>query len=180
MKNEIDIIRDISSMFEKLEIPYMLTGSIAMNYYATPRMTRDIDVVVEIGRENIEALVSTFSTDYYISEVAVREAIQAESMFNLIHLESVIKVDCIVRKNSEYRQIEFERRKKIELDDFITYIVSKEDLILSKLVWAESAHSEMQLQDVVNLLRSGYDEKYLESWANILEVSNLLYEIRNA
>ena len=167
-------------MFEKLEIPYMLTGSIAMNYYATPRMTRDIDVVVEIGRENIEALVSTFSTDYYISEVAVREAIQAESMFNLIHLESVIKVDCIVRKNSEYRQIEFERRKKIELDDFITYIVSKEDLILSKLVWAESAHSEMQLQDVVNLLRSGYDEKYLESWANILEVSNLLYEIRNA
>ena len=180
MKNEIDIIRDISSMFDKLEIPYMLTGSIAMNYYATPRMTRDIDVVVEIGRENIEALVSTFSTDYYISEVAVREAIQAESMFNLIHLESVIKVDCIVRKNSEYRQIEFERRKKIELDDFITYIVSKEDLILSKLVWAESAHSEMQLQDVVNLLRSGYDEKYLESWANILEVSNLLYEIRNA
>ena len=167
-------------MFDKLEIPYMLTGSIAMNYYATPRMTRDIDVVVEIGRENIEALVSTFSTDYYISEVAVREAIQAESMFNLIHLESVIKVDCIVRKNSEYRQIEFERRKKIELDDFITYIVSKEDLILSKLVWAESAHSEMQLQDVVNLLRSGYDEKYLESWANILEVSNLLYEIRNA
>lgn len=180
MKNEIDIIRDISSMFDKLEIPYMLTGSIAMNYYATPRMTRDIDVVVEIGRENIEALVSTFSTDYYISEVAVREAIQAESMFNLINLESVIKVDCIVRKNSEYRQIEFERRKKIELDDFITYIVSKEDLILSKLVWAESAHSEMQLQDVVNLLRSGYDEKYLESWANILEVSNLLYEIRNA
>ena len=167
-------------MFEKLEIPYMLTGSIAMNYYATPRMTRDIDVVVEISKENIEALMSTFSTDYYISEVAVREAIQAESMFNLINLESVIKVDCIVRKNSEYRQIEFERRKKIELDDFITYIVSKEDLILSKLVWAESAHSEMQLQDVVNLLRSGYDEKYLESWANILEVSNLLYEIRNA
>ncbi|GAF81178.1 unnamed protein product, partial [marine sediment metagenome] len=75
MKNEIDIIRDISSIFEKLEISYMLTGSIAMNYYATPRMTRDIDVVVEIDRENIEALVSTFSTDYYISKVAVREAI---------------------------------------------------------------------------------------------------------
>ena len=172
MKNEIDIIRDISSKFEGLEIPYMLTGSIVMNYYATPRMTRDIDVVVEIGRENIEALMSTFGVNYYISEVAVEESIQAESMFNLIHLESVIKVDCIVRKSTEYRKVEFGRRKKIALEDFSTYIVSKEDLILSKIVWAKDSHSEMQLRDVGNLLRSGYDEKYLESWADTLGVND--------
>ena len=72
MKSEIDIIRDISGKFERLEIPYMLTGSIAMNYYATPRMTRDIDVVVVIGKEDIETLMSVFGTDNYISEVSVK------------------------------------------------------------------------------------------------------------
>lgn len=177
MKSEIDIIRDISGKFEKLEIPYMLTGSIAMNYYATPRMTRDIDVVVIIGKEDIEALMSVFGTDYYISEVAVKESIQSESMFNLIHIESVIKVDCIVRKSTEYRRFEFDRRQKITLEGFSTFIVGKEDLILSKLVWAKDSHSEMQLRDIANLLMSGYEIKYVETWANKLGVSSLLGEV---
>jgi len=168
VKSEIDIIRDIAGKFERLEMPYMLTGSIAMNYYAIPRMTRDIDVVVLIGKEDIQALMSAFGTDYYIS-----------SMFNLIHIESVIKVDCIVRKSTEYRKIEFERRHKIALEDFSTYIVSKEDLILSKLVWAKNSHSEMQLRDVANLLMSGYDIRYIEFWADKLGVSNLLGEVLN-
>ena len=180
MKNEIDIIRDISSKFEGLEIPYMLTGSIAMNYYAAPRMTRDIDVVVVIGRKDIEALMSVFGTDYYISEVAIKESIQSESMFNLIHIASVIKVDCIVRKSTEYRKVEFDRRQKIALEGFSTYIVSKEDLILSKLVWAKDSHSEIQLRDIANLLLSGYDKKYIGPWANKLGVSSLLGEVLNA
>lgn len=179
MKSEIDIIRDIAGKFERLETPYMLTGSIAMNYYATPRMTRDIDVVVLIGKEDIQGLMSVFGTDYYISKAALKEAIQSESLFNLIHIESVIKVDCIVRKSTEYRKIEFERRQKIALEGFSTYIVSKEDLILSKLVWAKSSHSEMQLRDVANLLMSGYDIGYIEFWADKLGVGNLLGEVLN-
>lgn len=179
VKSEIDIIRDIAGKFERLETPYMLTGSIAMNYYATPRMTRDIDVVVLIGKEDIQGLMSVFGTDYYISKAALKEAIQSESLFNLIHIESVIKVDCIVRKSTEYRKIEFERRQKIALEDFSTYIVSKEDLILSKLVWANNSHSEMQLRDVANLLMSGYDIGYIEFWADKLGVGNLLEEVLN-
>ena len=179
VKSEIDIIRDIAGKFERLEMPYMLTGSIAMNYYAIPRMTRDIDVVVLIGKEDIQALMSAFGTDYYISEEVLKESIQSESMFNLIHIESVIKVDCIVRKSTEYRKIEFERRHNIALEDFSTYIVSKEDLILSKLVWAKNSHSEMQLRDVANLLMSGYDIRYIEFWADKLGVSNLLGEVLN-
>jgi len=73
-------------------------------------------------------------------------------MFNLLHLESVVKVDMIVRKDSEYRRTEFERRRRIELDAFSLWIVSKEDLILSKLAWAKPSGSELQLRDVRNLL----------------------------
>jgi hypothetical protein len=177
--NEIDIIRDISSKFEQAGIPYMLTGSMAMNYYAQPRMTRDIDIVAALSVNDVDAIIRLFSTDYYVQGDDVRDSLAQESMFNLVHLDSVIKVDCIVRKSSEYRRMEFERRQKIMLLDFTTWIVSKEDLIISKLSWAKDSHSELQLRDVKNLLATGFDEPYLKQWTDELGLSGLLKECLN-
>ena len=69
----------------------------------------------------------------------IRESLGHESIFNLLHQESVIKVDCIIRKKTEYRRVEFERREKISILDFTTFIVSKEDLIISKLFLAKDS-----------------------------------------
>ena len=174
--NEIDIVSDISHRFEQGQIPYMLTGSMAMNYYAQPRMTRDIDVVIAIASDDVDRVAALFRPDYYVSEESIRESLAHESIFNLIHQESVIKVDCIIRKSSEYRKTEFERRQRISVRDFTTFIVSKEDLIISKLSWAKDSHSEIQLGDVRNLLGTGYDAKYVARWTRELELVNLLKE----
>ena len=174
--NEIDIVRDISQRFEQARIAYMLTGSMAMNYYAQPRMTRDIDVVIAISPDDVGRIAALFRPDYYVSEENIRESIAHESIFNLIHQESVIKVDCIIRKNSEYRRMEFGRRQKISVLDFITFIVSKEDLIISKLSWAKESNSDVQLSDVRNLLATGYDDAYLRHWTRELGLDNLLRE----
>lgn len=120
----------------------MLTGSMAMNYHAQPRMTRAIDLVVALSAADADTVVRTFTGDYYVSPVAVADSIAQQSLFNLIHEESVIKVDCIVRKDSPYRRTEFERRERIRILDFSTWIASKEDLILSKLEWARDSASE--------------------------------------
>src|SRR6267142_4699140 len=174
--NEIDIVRDISHRFEQAGVPYMLTGSMAMNYYAQPRMTRDIDVVIAIGPENAGRLAALFRPDYYVSEENIRESLAHESIFNLIHQESVIKVDCIIRKGTKYRRAEFERRQRISILDFTTFIVSKEDLIISKLFWAKDSLSEIQLGDVKNLLATGYDAAYLQRWTGELGLDNLFKE----
>ena len=174
--NEIDIVRDISRRFEQAGIPYMLTGSMAMNYYAQPRMTRDIDVVIAIGPDEVDRVATLFRSDYYVSEENIRESVAHESIFNLIHQESVIKVDCIVRKSTEYRRTEFERRHMISIRDFTTFIVSKEDLIISKLFWAKDSHSEAQFGDVRNLLATGYDGTYLQRWTHGLGLDSLLQE----
>jgi hypothetical protein len=173
--NEINIVRDISRRFEQAYVPYMLTGSVAMNYYAQPRMTRDIDVVIAISPDDVGRIVALFRPDY-VSEESIHESLSHESIFNLIHQESVIKVDCIIRKSSEYRKTEFERRQRISVRDFTTFIVSKEDLIISKLSWAKDSHSEIQLGDVRNLLGTGYDAKYVARWTRELELVNLLKE----
>src|SRR6266513_4501115 len=174
--NEIDIVRDISRRFDQTGINYMLTGSMAMNYYAQPRMTRDIDVVIAITHQDVERVGAFFRPDYYMSEENIRESLAQESIFNLIHQESVIKVDCIVRKSSEYRRCEFDRRQKISILDFTTFIVSKEDLIISKLFWARDSHSELQLGDARNLLATGYDAAYLQRWTRELGLDTLLEE----
>jgi hypothetical protein len=85
-------------------------------------------------------------------------------------------VDCIARKSSEYRRTEFERRRKITILDFTTWIASKEDLIISKLYWAKDSHSELQLRDVKNLLATGFDTAYLERWTRQLGLDTLLAE----
>jgi hypothetical protein len=173
MENELDIIRDVSARLERASIPYMLTGSMAMNYYAQPRMTRDIDVVVALQPGDVDTVLDLFHPDYYCSWEAVEAAIKHSSMFNLIHEETLIKVDCIVRKPTEYRLVEFDRRRRIGLTGFEAWMVSKEDLILSKLLWAKDSRSEMQLRDVKNLVATGYDQVYVHSWVERLGLTSV-------
>lgn len=176
MLNELDIVRDASARLERGCLAYMLTGSMAMNYYAQPRMTRDIDLVVALTAQDADTVVRLFTPDYYVSREAVSSSIALESMFNLIHQESVIKLDCIVRKNSPYRRAEFERRMRITIEDFSTWITSKEDLVISKLWWAKDSHSEVQLRDVKNLAGTGCDTDYIEHWTKELGLLNLWQE----
>src|SRR6185503_13021345 len=178
MQNELDIVRDVSLRLERGCLAYMLTGSMAMNYYAQPRMTRDIDIVVALGPQDIDTVVRVFTPDYYVSRDAVSSSIAHESIFNLIHQESVIKVDCIVRKRSPYRRTEFERRQSVTIEDFSTWIVSKEDLMISKLWWAKDSHSELQLRDVRNLAGTGFDKEYVERWTGELGLTNLWKECK--
>src|SRR6266403_4577537 len=152
MTEELDVLRIISERLRAADVPFMLTGSFALGYYGKPRMTRDLDFVVALMERHVDALVSAFSTDFYIDEDAARSAIKSQRMFNLMHLDSAIKVDLIVRKNSEYRHVEFERRKSVEFAGVSTWITSREDLILSKLVWASDSGSQMQLRDVRTLI----------------------------
>jgi hypothetical protein len=171
MTEELDVLRIISERLHAADVPFMLTGSFALGYYGKPRMTRDLDFVVALMERHVDALVSAFSTDFYIDEDAARSA------FNLMHLDSAIKVDLIVRKDLEYRHAEFERRKSVEFAGISTWITSREDLILSKLVWARETDSEMQLRDVLALIDESVDWLYLNDWAAKLGVAAKLDEL---
>ena len=174
VENELDVLRDVSERLTSLGVEFMLTGSLAMNYYAQPRMTRDVDLVVALNETHTESLVRLFQSDYYLDQKTVAGAISRRGMFNAIHSETVIKIDFVVLKSDAYRQEEFARRVKVAIGDFETWIVSREDLILSKLYWAKDSKSEMQMRDVRNLLSDNCDKAYLLSRAESLGVRELL------
>lgn len=177
MATELDVLRLISDRLSQMALPFMLTGSFALAYYATPRMTRDLDIVVALREPDIEPLVTALTPEFYVDAQAAREAVRTERLFNLLHLDSGIKVDLIVRKSSAYRRVEFDRRRAVQVGDGHTWIVTREDLILSKLVWARDTGSELQLRDVRSLLEQDVDVAYLRRWAGELGIAANLEEL---
>ena len=177
MQTELDILRDIAGRLESAGIPYMLTGSVAMSFYAQPRMTRDIDIVVAVHPRDAATIVQHLEREYYISPEAVEEAVASGGAFNAIHFESVIKVDFISLPDTPFAREEFGRRKYMVLGDYRFAIVSQEDLILSKLLWGKDSASELQLRDVRNLLNGNCDLDYIRSWAVRLGVTALLKKV---
>lgn len=102
MSEEFEILKTVCQRLEQAVIPYMITGSIAANFYAVPRMTRDIDIVIEVKKEDVKRLFELFKDDFYVDSESITEAIEKRGMFNMIHNEHVIKVDFIIRKDSLY------------------------------------------------------------------------------
>jgi hypothetical protein len=180
MSEELEVLVLVANRLTGARVPYMLSGSTAMNVYAEPRMTRDIDMVVEIGAGDVDRIAAGFAQDFYCDSDMIRQAVADQGTFNMIHTPTVIKVDVIVRKDTPYRRLEFDRRRTIAVDGHTIWIVSAEDLVLSKLVWAKPSRSELQLRDVRNLIGCvpDLDWSYLERWAADLTVADLLAEMR--
>jgi len=180
MTEQLNILKIVTTHLEQAGIAYMVSGSIAINYYAQPRLTRDIDIVVELLPHHIDQITKLFSADFYLDEDMIYAATSPPGLFNIIHLESLVKIDLIVRKATTYRQVEFARRRLVKMDGVAIWVVSPEDLLLSKLVWAKDSHSEMQLNDVRSLIISvnTLDWDYIRQWATQLEVTTLLDEVQ--
>lgn len=178
MSEEIDVLKTVIGRLDEAKIPYMITGSIAGNFYSIPRMTRDIDMIAEINLSDTKKIYELFKDDFYIDEEQVTAAVKEQEMFNIIHNEAIVKVDFIVRKNSEYRRLEFSRRKYFDFEGMKIAIVSPEDLIISKLFWAKESHSEMQINDVKNLMASveNLNYNYIKKWVKELDIENIFNE----
>ena len=177
MSAELDVLQIVSERFAATGLDFMLTGSFALTFYGTPRMTRDLDLVVALRVEDARRLVDVFGRDFYIDEDAIKDAVSTRRLFNMMHYESGMKVDVIVRKNDEYRLTEFARRRPLVFDSIKSWIVSKEDLILSKLLWAQDGTSEMQMRDVRSLITEPLNREYLMLWARRLGVDTPLAEM---
>ncbi|MGH9338543.1 MAG: nucleotidyl transferase AbiEii/AbiGii toxin family protein [Acidobacteriota bacterium] len=181
MSEQFEVLQTVTARLDQAEIPYMISGSMAMNYYAQPRMTRDIDIVLALVSSDADRLEELFAEDFYLDRESIQRAIMTDGMFNLIHFDYVAKVDFIVRKNSEYRRLEFSRRRRVEIEGQFLYMVSPEDLLLSKLEWGRETESELQFRDIRNLIDSviDLDWAYIQQWANSLGLRSLLERVRS-
>jgi hypothetical protein len=174
-----DFLRILVAFFEKNDISYMLSGSVAMSLYVEPRFTRDYDFIVHLRPENIQQLTDTFANGYYCDEDAVKDAVKHKGMFNIIDHKSGYKADFVILKNEPFRLTEFERRCKMKLLDMDIYVVSPEDLLLSKIAWIQDLQSGVQMEDIKLLSKmDDLDWVYIRHWIETMNLKtfNLLFE----
>ena len=175
MSEELEVLKIVTGRLDKANIPYMVSGSMAANYYTVPRMTRDIDIVIELEQTDIDKFVGFFQDDFYIDGEIVKREVLRRGMFNLLQNQYVVKVDFIIKKSSEYQQAAFARRRQVIIQGSPMWFISAEDLVISKLLWAKDSRSEMQLQDVRNLMETvdNLDLKYIKNWVLELDLEKI-------
>lgn len=168
---ETELLKKVAKVLEGLDIPYIVTGGVAVTVWGRPRFTADIDIVVEISLSRSQDLLRSLKKidkKIYISEAAVNQAVLGKGEFNLIHPDG-LKVDFWILEDDAYDRSRIKRgiTKKVWGRN-ITFI-SPEDLILSKLIWYEKGRSTRQLEDIESIIaiQKKLDWKYIKRWAKI-------------
>jgi len=163
-----NLLIKIASILRKFDIPYLITGGIAVTVWGRPRATFDIDIVVELKKANILPLLKSlraFSKAGYVNEEAAKQALKEKGEFNFIHPDTGLKVDFWVKKDTIFSEEEFKRKIAKKIKEEKIYFISPEDLILEKLLWYKQSFSTRQLEDIESVLRiSKVDLKYIEKW----------------
>ena len=167
----------IIDVLDEVSIPYMLSGSVAMSAYILPRATRNFDFVISLQKNDVDHFVRCFEEGYYCNSDAIRDAVNRRSIFNIIDHASGYKADFVVLKKEAFRQEEFRRRVLMDYFDKKVYLVSAEDLLLSKIIWIQDYQSALQMEDIRNLAQlETLDWPYIRKWLKELNLStfNLL------
>ena len=146
----------------------MISGSIALNIYAIPRMTRDIDIVIELPLQRIDEFIELFPNSY-LNRNTVIEEVKRQGLFNILDHDSGFKLDFIPRKDTDYFRQAFNRRTRISALETELWVISLEDLIIAKLIWIQDYQGEQQINDIENLLfNPEKDMKYISQWCQEL------------
>jgi hypothetical protein len=170
-------LRLVVESLNELEIPYMLTGSLASAFYGTPRSTQDVDVVVDADDSKLQRLGELLrDAGLYVDSGAISEAVRTRGLFNAVDASTGWKADFILMKNRPFSRTEFAARVPRHLAGIPLTIVRAEDIIVAKLEWAKLAESERQLRDVVGILMvqgGALDRGRIERWVAELSLGPL-------
>ncbi len=172
----------VTAVFDSLNVPYVIGGSMASIVHGLPRTTMDVDIVADMKPEKANAFVAAVQDQFYVDEPTVRKAVQQRTSFNLIHLATMFKVDIFLAKPRAFDQQQLTRRIALKVEtegNQSIWVLSAEDVVLAKLDWFRLGGkvSERQWRDIIGILKTqqnSLDLEYLQHWAQSLHVTDLL------
>ena len=172
----------VTDVLDELNIPYVIGGSVASIIHGMLRTTMDVDILVDLQSAHVQPLTAAFQDAFYTDEQMIQQAVLRRGSFNLIHLETIFKVDLFLTKARAFDQQQLTRRIAAPVSDDETkqiWILSAEDIVLAKLDWFRLGDemSERQWRDILGVLktqRGHLDTTYLRHWAQELDLTDLM------
>jgi hypothetical protein len=178
----IEVVERLAGVLDSLGIAYAIGGSLASSVYGVMRFTQDADISVQSFSAVADRFCKAVKDEFYISEQAMRQALESCGSFNLIHFETSFKIDLFVLGPEGFGRRVLARRRNARLSDAggaELAVVSPEDVVLLKLRWFKETDctSERQWDDVLGVLavqEKLLDFGYLTASAQELGLSELL------
>ena len=182
----IAVAMRVADAIEAAKGSYFVGGSLASSLQGEPRATNDVDIVLELPLGRISEFVALLGEDFEVDVDMLRDALLHGRSCNIFYLPVVMKVDLFAVGPSPYDEVEFARRRRVQVRSTgeTLLIKSPEDTVLRKLLWYREGGgvSERQWRDVVEVLRvsgGGMDRGYLAQWSGRLGISDLLERARS-
>lgn len=177
---QFDVLAIVVDLLDDSGIPHMLTGSFASTFHGEPRMTRDIDLVIDPTVESLQRFLDGIDRDRFYVDDAIA-ALERRDMFNIVDTETGWKVDLIIRKERPFSVEEFRRRRHVTIGGVDTFVATAEDTVLAKLEWFRDSDSQRQFDDAREIaVAQQLDRGYLDRWGAELGVGDLLQQILDA
>lgn len=177
----VSVTLRVTGVLERLDVRYVVGGSMASTAYGRIRTTLDVDILADLTSEHVDPLLRNVAEDFYVDASMIHQAIENHSSFNLIHFATGFKVDIFVMRERPFDRQQLTRRQARPLGEAaqVAYFASPEDVILAKLDWYKLGGevSERQWRDVQGVLDvqgEQIDRDYLQQWAKRLDVADLL------
>jgi len=173
-------LTQVAGTLSRLNMPYMLTGAVAVTYYGAPRTTHDIDVVILIAPADIARIKAALEPTFSVDQESIKAALREGSAFNAIHEETGFKVDFWILKDGEYDRTAFARRVRVSLLGADMFLPTPEDVIVAKLDWYRMSDIDKHYSDaqgVAAVQKGQLDTAYIARWCKAKSLSDLWHRI---
>jgi hypothetical protein len=184
-----EFLKMILSVLEKAGIDYMIGGAVAVWPWGEPRSTQDVDVIIHLGIEQINALSKELeNVDIFLPPDIILENLyetRIDLPVNAIHGASGYKAEMfLLREEDELRKSAFRRRVKVDFGPEVgeVFVHSPEDLILYKMLYYSLSQQSKHIRDIGSILKTigeTLDYAYIQKWASEKQLSTIWQEIQS-
>lgn len=180
--NAEGIVRLVTDALDGLLVPYVLVGSFASNIYGIARSTQDVDLVIDSNLKRVSDLMRLLGPEFHRDPQIHFETVTGSSKSVIEHQPTKFEIEVFQLTDDPHDQSRFKRRRKARIYGSEMYVLTAEDVLVTKLNWLHRANRTKDLLDVQHVISvqdEHLDWPYIESWCNQHGSRALLEKIRS-